>query len=307
MDGIRSGAAKGATAVQPNDNITVLNNNAGYITGISASMVITALGYTPVNPSNLATVATSGSYNDLSDKPTIPTTLAGLTGDVSISSPTNGQSLQYDAALNKWKNVSSTASIGFDGITGSPEDNVALKNALDLKADVATTYTKTEVDTALSGKANTDLDNLTTTGKANVSKQGTYNSGETYSVGTVGNAIQNKANVALDNITSAGKAVCANMAMPSGTYDSLTLGASGSTYTAPADGYFVLTKSTSADGQYIQLGSGVWSGPSSFSWSGSQYNACHAFVPARKGQVITVDYTAGGSATFRFYYANGAS
>lgn len=29
---IRSGASKGATAVQPNDNITVLNNNAGYIT-----------------------------------------------------------------------------------------------------------------------------------------------------------------------------------------------------------------------------------------------------------------------------------
>lgn len=162
---IRSGAAKGAIAVQPNDNITVLNNDAGYITGISSSMVITALGYTPLNPSNLATVATSGSYNDLSDKPTIPTTLAELTGDVSISSPTSGQSLQYDAILNKWKNVSSTASIGFDGITGSPEDNVALKNALDLKADVATTYTKTEVDTALSGKANTDMDNLTDTGK----------------------------------------------------------------------------------------------------------------------------------------------
>ena len=162
---IRSGAGKGATAVQPNDNITVLNNNAGYITGISSSMVVTALGYTPVNPSSLATVATTGSYNDLSDKPTIPTTLAGLTGDVSISNPTNGQSLQYDATLNKWKNVSSTVSIGFDGITGSPEDNVALKNALDLKADVATTYTKTEVNTALSGKANADMDNLTDTGK----------------------------------------------------------------------------------------------------------------------------------------------
>lgn len=162
---IRSGAAKGATAIQPGDDISELNNDSGYITGISSSMVVTALGYTPVNPSSLATVATTGSYNDLSDKPTIPTTLAGLTGDVSISNPTNGQSLQYDAILNKWKNVSSTVSIGFDGITGSPEDNVALKNALDLKADVATTYTKTEVDTALSGKANKDMNNLTDTGK----------------------------------------------------------------------------------------------------------------------------------------------
>ena len=69
---IRSGASAGATALQPNDNITELVNNAGYITGITSSDVTTALGYTPVNPTSLATVATSGSYNDLSDKPYIP-------------------------------------------------------------------------------------------------------------------------------------------------------------------------------------------------------------------------------------------
>lgn len=47
--------------------------NQGYITGINSGDVTTALGYTPVNPSNLATVATSGSYADLSNTPTIPT------------------------------------------------------------------------------------------------------------------------------------------------------------------------------------------------------------------------------------------
>lgn len=64
--------------------------NQGYLTGITSSDVTTALGYTPYNSSNpngyitssaltpyvlstsLATVATSGSYNDLSNKPTIP-------------------------------------------------------------------------------------------------------------------------------------------------------------------------------------------------------------------------------------------
>lgn len=50
-----------------------LTNGAGFITGINSSDVTTALGYTPVNPSSLATVATSGSYADLSNKPTIPT------------------------------------------------------------------------------------------------------------------------------------------------------------------------------------------------------------------------------------------
>ena len=42
-----------------------------YITGISSSDVTTALGYTPVNPTNLATVATSGDYDDLTNKPSV--------------------------------------------------------------------------------------------------------------------------------------------------------------------------------------------------------------------------------------------
>lgn len=53
--------------------VSDLTNDSGYITGISSTMVVNALGYTPVNPSSLATVATTGSYNDLSNKPTIPT------------------------------------------------------------------------------------------------------------------------------------------------------------------------------------------------------------------------------------------
>lgn len=55
--------------------------NQGYITGINSSDVTTALGYTPVNPTSLATVATSGSYADLSNKPSIPTATSDLTND----------------------------------------------------------------------------------------------------------------------------------------------------------------------------------------------------------------------------------
>ena len=53
--------------------VSDLTNDSGYITGISSTMVVSALGYTPVNPSSLATVATTGQYSDLSGKPTIPT------------------------------------------------------------------------------------------------------------------------------------------------------------------------------------------------------------------------------------------
>lgn len=51
----------------------------------------------------------SGSYNDLTNKPSIPTnsdfSLAGL-NDTTISSPANGQTLTYNSASGKWVNTS---------------------------------------------------------------------------------------------------------------------------------------------------------------------------------------------------------
>ena len=79
-------------------NVSAFTNDAGYITGITSSMVTTALGYTPgtsnfsgnyndltnkpdlsvyAESADLATVATTGSYNDLSNKPTIPDAVSG--------------------------------------------------------------------------------------------------------------------------------------------------------------------------------------------------------------------------------------
>ena len=57
-DGLASNYATAAqglkadSALQPNDNITELNNNAGYITGIDSADVTTALGYTPYDSTN---------------------------------------------------------------------------------------------------------------------------------------------------------------------------------------------------------------------------------------------------------------
>lgn len=56
-----------------------------------------------VQPGSLATVATSGSYNDLSNKPTIPTNLDSLT-DVVITSPSTNQVIQYNGT--NWVNGS---------------------------------------------------------------------------------------------------------------------------------------------------------------------------------------------------------
>lgn len=57
-------SAQGAladTALQPNDDISELNNDVGYITGIDSSDVTNALGYTPYDASNPAGYITSAS------------------------------------------------------------------------------------------------------------------------------------------------------------------------------------------------------------------------------------------------------
>lgn len=68
-----------ASAVQPGDNISDLVNDVGYITGISGSDVITALGYTPydaANPNGYTDGATWGI--NLNSVPTIITDLGAL-------------------------------------------------------------------------------------------------------------------------------------------------------------------------------------------------------------------------------------
>lgn len=54
--------------------------------------------------SSLAAVATSGSYADLTNKPVIPADLDDL-GDVTLTTPTNGQTLVYDSSSDKFVNA----------------------------------------------------------------------------------------------------------------------------------------------------------------------------------------------------------
>lgn len=55
------------------------------------------------NSSTLSTVATSGSYNDLTNKPVIISYLSAL-NDVLISSPTDGQALLWNDNISTWVN-----------------------------------------------------------------------------------------------------------------------------------------------------------------------------------------------------------
>ena len=57
--------------------------------------------------------------------------------NVSISSPTAGQNLTYDATSQVWKNTSTSATVAWGGITGTLADQTDLKNALDDKYDAS--------------------------------------------------------------------------------------------------------------------------------------------------------------------------
>lgn len=99
------------------------------------------------------------------------------------------------------------------------------------------------------------------------------------------------------------KVQASEASMPSTKYTDLTLGASGSTYTAPANGWFALSKKATAVGQYIQLYKPLYS---SLYASTTTSSSLITYLPVSKGTNIEVYYSAGGETNyFRFIYAEG--
>ena len=119
-------------------------------------------------------------------------------------------------------------------------------------------------------------------------------------------SLQGKANVDMDNLSTAGKAEVAGLAMPSNKYIDLTLGASGSQYTAPANGWVCFNGTTKTADRYILLEnlSGNWGIPS---WCPVGYdNGQGIMLPVLKQDIFKTSYTADGSVrSLKFYYAQG--
>lgn len=109
----------------------------------------------------------------------------------------------------------------------------------------------------------------------------------------------------------------ASMAMPSNRYVNLTLGASGSTYTVPADGWVAfiqkLQKATNAQLSSFNVGISADNVRTGFGCNraGTTLGAStiRGFIPVRKGDTFYVSYTLLDSsftgAQLRFYYAEG--
>ena len=104
------------------------------------------------------------------------------------------------------------------------------------------------------------------------------------------------------NFSTTGCAAISHMAMPSDRYIDLTLGASGATYTAPADGWLNLRKIAHGEGQYLELAGRV----DAISVAAFDGQGLSVWLPVAKGEIVKTWYSASGiTEKFRFIYANG--
>ena len=127
--------------------------------------------------------------------------------------------------------------------------------------------------------------------------------------------LNGKADVDLSNTNNQAKILMSGMGMPSDRYIDLTLGANGTTYTAPANGYFCFNgRDTSNTGtaevvirnqtRYFGVAGANTDSARSPAWSGY-------ILPVKKGDIVGLYYI--GTLAFnntnwswRFYYAKGS-
>ena len=157
---IRSGAAKGATSVQT----VATGSTNGTVAVNGTDVAVKGLGSAAYTASSAYATSTQGGKADTAVQ----------------TVKVNGTALTEDSNHDVNLTVTSGTTAGTIKVNG---------------AEVAVTGVLTSHQ-SIAGKANTDLDNLSTTGKANVSAQGTYSASATYTDGTVGKAIQGKADKA---------------------------------------------------------------------------------------------------------------
>lgn len=124
--------------------------------------------------------------------------------------------------------------------------------------------------------------------------------------GVILEALNNKVDLDGNNLSVQGKSLISGLGMPSIRYSDLTLLASDSTYTAPANGWFCFQKvnNTSAS-RFVSL-KNLSNNLLSCSWGPFSANDPAVYIPARKGDVVKIQYDCQGETkVFRFIYAEG--
>ena len=106
---------------------------------------------------------------------------------------------------------------------------------------------------------------------------------------------------AVNTVVSDNSSVIAGYSMPSNRSINLELGASGATYTAPANGWYYLSRTSTGASQYISLVGQVATNKIS---TGSG-QLLQDYIPVLRGHTVKVTYNAPTASAFKFYYAEG--
>ncbi|MGN1079299.1 MAG: hypothetical protein ACI4TE_03910 [Alphaproteobacteria bacterium] len=115
-----------------------------------------------------------------------------------------------------------------------------------------------------------------------------------------------KANADMDNLTTTGKAAVSNLAMLSDSFIEMTLGATETTYTAPADGAFFIGKNATSANQHIYAD--VYK-ENTFLYTCNMLShsteSLNLLIPVSIGDSVKIRHNLSGATNiFRFIYAN---
>ena len=121
-------------------------------------------------------------------------------------------------------------------------------------------------------------------------------------------SVDSFANSSASNFSKVGESYLSSLSMPSSKYIDLTLGASGTTYTAPANGWFTIHNEVTGNNRYftarIALSDHGFVIPI---WTGGGSIPVRVTVPCLAGSTFIINYncTINSTPRFRFIYAQG--
>ena len=118
--------------------------------------------------------------------------------------------------------------------------------------------------------------------------------------------VAQKVNVDGTNLNAEGKSLIGGLGFPSNKYIDLVLGANGTTYTAPANGWFYCQATSVGDRQFMRMinvtyGTDISEATATNTMAGI---GCGCILPMKKGEVMRFDYVI-NACWLRFVYAEG--
>lgn len=149
--GYSSGGGGGAVdSVNGKTGAVVLYGTDIAMSSSDSETITSEIGDINTTLSGLATVATSGSYADLTNKPTIPDDLNDL-DDVVLTSPQNAQVLKYDSATSKWVNANESGGGGGATIDDTTISTLSCWSSSKTNTEITNRHKVTNLSVSLTG------------------------------------------------------------------------------------------------------------------------------------------------------------